>query len=128
MPVQEPQVIENTVPILCVRDIKTSVKYYEQILGFKEADWGDTFTSVGRDGNGFYLCEGAQGCPGTWAWVGVHDVYVLYEEFREKGAKIVLPPTNYPHALEMRVEDPDGHVLRFGSGPLEDEPFEQMQF
>ena len=30
MPVQEPQVIENTVPILCVRDIKTSVKYYHR--------------------------------------------------------------------------------------------------
>ena len=41
---------------------------------------------------------------------------------RVQEAKIILPPTNYPHALGMRVEDPDGHVLRFGSGPpLEDE-------
>ena len=94
--------------------------------GYGRVRWGDTFTSVGRDGYGFYLCEGAQGRPGTWAWVGVYDVNLLYEEFREKGAKIILPPTNYPHALEMHVEDPDGHVLRFGSGPLEDEPFEQM--
>ena len=118
--------IENVTPILCVKDMKTSIEYYEKVLGFKKAEWGDTFTSVGRDGLGFYLSEGSQGQLGTWVWVGVHDVDALFEEFKEKGAKIVLPPTNYPHALEMRVEDPDGHVLRFGSGPREGEPFEQM--
>ena len=47
--------------------------------------------------------------------VGSHDVTGLYEEYKQSGAKIVLPPTNYPHALEMHVEDPDGHVLRFVS-------------
>ena len=44
MPVQEPQVIENTVPILCVRDIKTSVKYYGELgrhlyLGRPRRQW-----------------------------------------------------------------------------------------
>ena len=41
-------------------------------------------------------------------------------------AKIIRPPTNYPHALERRVENSEGHILRFGSGPKEDEHFEQM--
>jgi hypothetical protein len=58
--------------------------------------------------------------------VGSHDVTGLYEEYKQSGAKIVLPPTNYPLALEMHVEDSDGHVLRFGSGPLEDQPYEEM--
>ncbi|MGH9867014.1 MAG: VOC family protein [Candidatus Polarisedimenticolia bacterium] len=53
--------------------------------------------------------------PGTWVWVGVEDVATLYEEYRASGAKIRLPPGNYPWAYEMHVEDPDGHVLRFGS-------------
>ena len=67
-----------------------------------------------------------QGQPGTRVWTAVNDVEGLYEEFQAQEAKIILPPSNYPHALEMRVEDPDGHVLRFGSGPKEDEPLEQM--
>ncbi len=101
--------------------------YYEKVLGFEEAEWGGTFTAVARDGWGIYLCQGGQGQPRTWVWVGAYDVDALYEEFVAKGAKIALPPTNYPHALEMRIEEPDGHVLRFGSGPREYEPFEQMQ-
>ncbi|MBD04684.1 MAG: bleomycin resistance family protein [Gemmatimonadetes bacterium] len=118
--------IENTIPILCVKDMKASLDYYKNALGFEWQGWGDTFTSVGRDGIGMYLCEGSQGNPGTWVWVGSHDVTRLYEEYKQSGAKIILPPTNYPHALEMHVEDLDGHVLRFGSGPLEDQPYEEM--
>jgi hypothetical protein len=29
----------------------------------------------------------------------------------------MLPPTNFPWALEMQVKDPDGNVLRIGSEP-----------
>ena len=119
--------IENTAPILRVKDMKTSLEYDEKVLGFKWAGWGDTFTFVGRDGHGMYLCEGSQGCVGTWVWVGSHDVTRLHGEYKQSGAKIILPPTNYPHALEMHVEDLDGHVLRFGSGPLEDQPYVEMQ-
>jgi hypothetical protein len=31
-------------------------------------------------------------------------------------------PTNYPWALEIQVEDPDGNILRIGSEPMENEP------
>lgn len=33
--------------------------------------------------------------------------------------------TVYPWALEVHVEDVDGHVLRFGSEPLPDVPFSE---
>lgn len=77
-------------------------------------------TSVSRSGQAIMLCEGDQGNPGTWVWIGVNDAQALFEEYRAKGASIRLPPTNYYWALEMRIEDPDGHVLRFGSEPLAD--------
>ena len=32
---------------------------------------------------------------------------------------------NYPWAYEMKVDDPDGHVLRFGSESRSDRPFDQ---
>ena len=63
---------ENAAPILRVSDMATSVRYYVDVLGFRNADWGDNdFTSVNRDDAGIYLCRGAQGQPGTWAWIGV---------------------------------------------------------
>jgi hypothetical protein len=101
-----------------------SVRYYVDVLGFSQAPWGTSdFTSVNRDAAGIYLCRGGQGRPGTWVWVGVEDVQTLFEEYVERGATIRHPPRNYPWAHEMKVEDPDGHVLRFGSEPRADRPF-----
>ena len=108
-------------PILCVANMARSVRYYVDVLGFTNAEWGgDDFTCVTRDNAGIYLCEGDQGQPGTWAWIGVGDVEVLYEEYKAKGATILHPPENHSWACEMKVGDPDGHVLRFGSDPKED--------
>ena len=103
---------EHADPILRVKDMSVSLKYYVEVLGFKNADWGDdNFTNVGRDNAGIYLCRGGQGQPGTWVWIGVEDVSVLYEEYKASGARIRGNLTNYPWAYEMLVEDPDGHVL-----------------
>jgi len=105
-----------------------SLRYYVDVLGFRGAPWGTReFTSVNRDAAGIYLCRGSQGCPGTWAWIGVADVQALHAEYRAKGARIRHAPRNYPWALEMHVEDPDGHVLRFGSDPLDDRPFDDWE-
>lgn len=115
---------EGAEPILNVKHMSISVKYYVDVLGFRNAEWGnDHFTAVSRDEVGIYLCQGGQGKPGTWVWIGVADVAALYEEYRASGAKIRLPPTNYTWAYEMQVTDPDGHVLRFGSEPRADQPF-----
>ena len=108
-------------PILRVADMARSVRYYVDVLGFTNAEWGgDDFTCVSRDAASIYLSEGDQGQPGTWVWVGVGDVEVLHKEYMEKGASILHPPENFPWACEMKVGDPDGHVLRFGSDPKED--------
>lgn len=114
---------EHAEPILNVRDMAASLRYYVDVLGFRNAKWGSAgFTLVSRDGAGIYLCQGDQGQPGTWAWVGVEDVGLLYDEYRASGATIRQGPTNYMWAYEMRVEDPDGHVLRFGSDSRSDLP------
>ena len=109
---------EHAHPILRVEDLARSLAYYVDVLGFSNAEWGgDDFTLVNRDGASIYLSEGDQGQPGTWVWLGVEDVDALYEEYRGSGATILHPPENYSWAREMKVEDPDGHVLRFGSEP-----------
>lgn len=97
-----------------------SIRYYVDVLGFR-VDWGEgdasDMASVSRDGHAIMLCQGEQGQPGTWIWIGVEDIEPLFEQYRAKGAKFRQSPANQPWAYEMQIEDPDGHVLRFGSEP-----------
>ena len=103
-------------PILRVSDLEASIEYYPRVLGFK-VDWHyeDIIASVSRDSCHIFLCEGDQGNPGSWVWIGVGDAGALFEEYKSKGAKIRNPPGNFPWAYEMQVEDLDGNVLRMGS-------------
>ena len=115
---------EHAEPILSVKNMAVSLAYYQDVLGFRKAPWGDErFTSVNRDGATIYLCQGDQGEPGTWVWVGVEDVAALFSEYQAAGARIRMAPVNHPWGYEMQVEDPDGHVLRLGSEPRMDLPF-----
>jgi catechol 2,3-dioxygenase-like lactoylglutathione lyase family enzyme len=117
-------VFEGVNPILRVRSLPPSIDYYVKVLGF-ELDWQSPgiIASVSRGRSGIMLCEGDQGNPGTWVWIGVGDIKPLFEEYSNRGARIRHPPTNYPWAYEMQIEDPDGNVLRFGSDSIENEPF-----
>ncbi len=110
-------------PIFRVTSVDASVDYYVQRLGFKK-EWGQSgFACVSRDRVSIFLCEGDQGHFGAWVWIGVGDVELVQQELLARGAKVRHPPTNYPWALEMQVEDLDGNVLRIGSGPRENEPY-----
>lgn len=116
--------IECIIPILSVKNVRASVEFYRDVLGSAQ-DWmvqSGQIASVSRDSCSIMLSQGEQGHPGTWVWVGVEDIEKLYEEFDGSGATILQPPTDYPWAREMRVEDPDGHVLRFGGEPTESNP------
>ena len=107
---------EHAEPILRVRDMARSVRYYTDVLGFTNAVWGsDEFTRVTRGDAGIYL---AAGDPGPEGAIGVSDVAALFEELTVRGATIPQPPLNFSWACEMEVLDPDGHTLRFGSEPL----------
>jgi len=116
---------ERANPILCVSDMTRSLRYYVDVLGFRNAEWGsEDFTMVSRDDAAIYLARRGQGHPGTWVWIGVEDVAALQQEYSNSGATIRELPRNFPWAYEMKVEDPDGHVLRFGSEPRGDLPIE----
>ena len=109
--------LENGIPILRVENLEASKRFYLDVLGFKldwEAPW---MISVSRDRASLMLCQQHQGNPGTWVWIGCGDADALHAEFAAKGATIRHPPTNFEWAYEFQVEDPDGHVLRFGSEP-----------
>lgn len=111
---------ENSAPILRVENMRAALRFYVDALGFENAPWGnDDFTNIQRDGAGIYLCRGGQGRGAAWVWIGVEDAAKLHDELKARNVPVRMPPTNYPWALEMHVEDPDGNVLRLGSEPLE---------
>jgi uncharacterized glyoxalase superfamily protein PhnB len=115
--------LEGATPILRVGDIEASLAYYVEALGFR-VQWrhGD-FACVQRGDASLMLCEGDQGHPGTWVYLGVSDADALHDEVRARGAAVRHPPTNYPWgARELHVTDPDGHVLRFGADARPGEP------
>ena len=118
----------RSTPILNVKNLPASLDYYVRVLGFNK-DWVDgdppKMASVSRDKADIMLCQNAQGQPGTWIWVGVSDAELLFEKYKAQGVAILQEPTNYSWAYEMRLKDPDGHVLRFGSDPKSDEPFKE---
>jgi len=111
--------MEHINPVLYVKDMARSLDFYCGILGFTRADWGDeNFTGIAKDNRGLYLCKGGQGTPGTWVWMGFDgNIFELHAFLLSKDVPIRLAPTNFPWACEMQVEDPDGHVLRFGTDP-----------
>jgi hypothetical protein len=113
-----PAHFECVEPILRVEDMARNARDDVDVLGFGNAPWRNAdFTHVGRDGRGIDLCRGAQGRGGAWVWIGVGDVRALDRVYRERGAVVLQEPKNEPWALEVRIEDPDGNVLRFGSEP-----------
>ena len=114
----------SALPILRVKNLEASLRYFHDILGFT-IDWKDPtqVASVSRGDANVMLCVGDQGNPPAWVWIGVGDTEALLAEYTAKGARIRMEPTNFPWAVEMHVEDLDGNVLRLGSEPHRDRPF-----
>jgi uncharacterized glyoxalase superfamily protein PhnB/GNAT superfamily N-acetyltransferase len=109
---------KHLVPILYSSDIRRSIAYYTEVLGFDNKwEWSSppTFGGVSKDHVEIFFCKDGQGNPGTWMSIFIKDTDEYYETIKAKGAKIITPPKTYEWGVrEMLVEDPDGHRIRFG--------------
>ena len=114
----------TAVPIFNVEDLQASIAYYQDVLGFQlEWNYEDVVCSVKRIDCELMLAQKDQGQGKAWAYVGVGDVKILFEEFKKAGAIIRQGPTNFSWACEIQIEDPDGNVIRFASDPQQDLPY-----
>jgi len=115
---------EHLVPVLNVADLARSLAYYVDGLGFeKQWEYGEppTFAAIRRDQVQIFLSqEDPKRLAGSLS-IFVQDVDALYADYRNSGAVILRPPTDFPWGVRgMDLEDPDGHRLRMtGDGAQE---------
>lgn len=112
--------IESIVPILYSADVAGSIAYYMNELAFDDKWQWDNPTTFGGVNKGcvrIFFCLKDQGNPGTWIAINMDNVDEYYEIIKARGAKILSAPEDKEwYMREMLVEDPDGHVIRFGNG------------
>jgi predicted lactoylglutathione lyase len=110
--------VENTIPVIPVTNLKRSIEFYTEILGFK-LDWGETdgdICSVSRDGAGIMLYREAEIRAPSIVWIGL-ETDRLFTEYTAKGVTVLKDPENHPWAYDMKIQDLDGNVLWLGTEP-----------
>ncbi len=114
-----------TIPVLPVRDLARSIRFYTGKLGFK-LDWrGEVVCSVSRDDKPIMLRQqgSREKTTPVWVWIGL-DSDRLFKLFRAKRVKVLQAPMNHAWAYDMKFADPDGNVLWFGTEPKANLPFD----
>ena len=106
--------LNRVVPILEVSNFKASMDYYQNKLGFRKNWEVDGFGSVSRDQVELFLSCNPNGNFGCAVYVDVRNIKTLYAELLQRGADITMEPRKQEWgAVEVFVEDPDGHSIRF---------------
>jgi GNAT superfamily N-acetyltransferase/uncharacterized glyoxalase superfamily protein PhnB len=114
--------IDASTAVLATADVTEAVRFYVDVLGFKQR-WlyGDppTFGCVGLDEVEIFLCQQpdlAGKVEGHMHYFFVDgDIDAFYARHRDSGAPIIEPIANKPWGLrEYTVRDPSGYHLRFG--------------
>lgn len=117
--------VECTIPVLPVRQLSASLRFYTETLGF-QLDWGgqagSLIASVSRDGRPIMLSQLQSWVAPAWVWIGLEDDS-LFEEYRARSVRVLQEPRNNPWAFEMKLLDPDDNVLWLGTEPKPGLPF-----
>lgn len=118
--------VENTCPVLPVRDLAAAIAYYTGTLGFK-LDWGggpgSLVCGVSRGNGSLMLSRRAAIAGPVWVWIGLGDESLI-GEYRARGVAIHREARNFPWAYEILFADPDGNILWLGAEPRKDQPFD----
>lgn len=120
--------ITGSAAVLLVADVVAAANYYRDNLGFEyDRFWGEppNFCIARRDGHFVMLRQTASPddvrpnwtvVDKTWdIYFWVDDAEKLYDDLRERGAKIDYELCTQPYGcLEFGVQDLDGHDIAFG--------------
>ncbi len=114
---------KDSVPVISTSDVRSTVDYYSNVLGFKEHFiFGEppVYAGVQRDGVLLYITHDPRMAevlknsdlhPDIFLWV--EDVDAAFAEHRKRGAKIIEDVSDRPwDARQYEVEDPNGYRLK----------------
>ena len=120
-----PSNFSHAVPFIPVRDLKETIGYYRDQLGFSnEWFWEDTDAGILRNDLRLLFMQDAEFVSRINSnnrhfeicWF-VSNVEEVYEEFKQKGVKIVSELEFKPWKIkEFTVEEINGYWLRIGEG------------
>jgi uncharacterized glyoxalase superfamily protein PhnB len=117
--------IKHSEPIFAVRDVRETIAFYREVLGFQsEWLWGNPPTFGGARWGPVHVMfnqmpDVASRVEGHQHWFGVEDADALHDRHVAAGATVVEPIGDRPWGVrEYVVRDPNGYHLRF-AGPVE---------
>jgi len=99
-----------------VADLARAAKFYRETLGLpkeiysEEGQWAEF-----NCGNLTLSLKGgskpSEAPAGARIALAVVDIHAAYEELKQKGARILSPPTDYSVCWAMEILDPDGNLV-----------------
>ena len=114
----------DSFPILEVADVKRSLRFYVELLGFSTtysfpSEEEPAFVSMELDGGGKLAIGGPkQGVEtgSTAIWVYTDDVDAAVAVLRDAGVRLVSEPADQPWGERAAsVADPDGYTIHIGA-------------
>ena len=121
--------ISKSTAVLAAADLRETVRFYCDVLGFKEHWlWGEppSFGCIGLGHAELFLCEQpelAAHVAGHMHCFDVDDVQALYDQHVAAQAPIVSPLETKPWSVrEYTVRDPSGYHLRFMGPSVQERP------
>ena len=115
MPTSNPKQFLQGAPVLHVRDVEATAKYYRDVLGFTW-DFGDeTYSVVWRDNSAIHLVRDDRDPAGIHLFQWVKDVDAYHKEIVNRGAEIARELADQTYGLrEFAVRDVNGIDIVFG--------------
>jgi len=105
---------------LQVADLKKSIDWYQDVLGFKllyqmdEMGWCELSSAVARVNVGLSQVEKPEGQGGATLTFGVKDIDAARRELEKKGVKFDGETRTIPEMVRLATFfDPDGNTLMF---------------
>jgi len=116
-------ILKGMSPQLIVTDIKRSIKFYTQKLGFSlEFNYEDFYAGVSKDGYAIHLKSGKPSVEERKnrrvnehldLVFSVDNIEYLYNEMLVTATEIIQPLRTMPYGKEFYITDPDGYIIGF---------------
>ncbi|SEI39064.1 Uncharacterized conserved protein PhnB, glyoxalase superfamily [Dyadobacter sp. SG02] len=114
--------ISHAEPVLSVKDVAETVKYWHEVLGFPgHWTWGTPPNHGGVSWHGAFIqfsanSEAAERMRGQCVWVRVKNIRELYQLHQDRKAEIVMQLEKQPWGfVEYVVRDLNGNYITFAA-------------